>query len=603
MRFVAIVHLNTVKWKAQHSVILILLFGMFWQLFSLEYYKEHNHIRGDGLAYYSYLPANFIYGDPSNRFYADLEAFEQQKYWLNEGKDGAYLPKMTLGLALLWSPGYTLAHVLAPVFGYERDGWSIPYRLSILLSGMLALILGAILTFKVLQHYFSDFIGGVSVLLLVFATHLLHYGVSEVSMSHVYTFALVAGFIHCFEGWRREGGLGNLTSLGFLLGMIVLIRPTNGIIAIYPLYFLLTGEVAWKRLLHAGTILAIIAASAPLLLQAAFWKITTGDWIYYSYTEESIYWLNPHIWEGLFSYRNGWLVYTPIFLLLIPGYWALRKVAPRFGQASLMVLVLHTYITLSWWCWYYGDSLSIRPMADLYPMFAISIAAGIWQVSRWKAGIALGTAIAVLLLTYNNVLFIKHYNTGKLTGSTMSKEAFWSLFLQPEAPSHLDLTLAYHQPDNERLRLGLDERSVPDTTIIEQFRLDIPSTRTMPVKPSKEYGKSINVNNINFNTAQDEYIRLKLAFDFESAEDHPHFVMDFKHGEQSLKYQALNIEDLNLPAGRTERYIYLTWRRTDPADVRLNCYPWNRSKAAGSITLLSVDKVHIAYPDVRVKQD
>lgn len=585
------------KWKAVHTVLLIVLLGMLGQLFSLEFYKTHNHVRGDGLAYYSYLPASFVYHDPTNRFFAELEDYEQQKYWLNPGKDGAYLPKMTMGVALLWTPGYAIAHVLAPLLGYPQDGWSVPYRLSILLSGMIALLLGVYLTFMILRRWFSDFISGLTVLLIVFATHLLHYGVSEVSMSHIYTFALVAGFIHCFEAWRSGGKAYHLISTGFLLGIIVLIRPTNGIIALYPLYLLVMGVVSWSRLLSIQTLIAALAGFLPILLQMLFWKATTGSWIYYSYTEEAIYWLNPHLLEGLFSYRNGWLLYTPIFFLLIPGHWALRKVAPRFGQASLIVLILHTYITLSWWCWYYGDSLSIRPMADMYPMFAIALAGGLWQVSKWPRWISVLTVIAIVLVTYNNILFIKHYNTGKLTGSTMSKAAFWSLVGRSNAPTHLDFTLAYHQPDTDRLRKGLEERQAPDTTRIMLVAMPENLSKPIPVRPEKEYGRSIRIDQTNFFTSQDEYIELVFRFNLEDEVGLPTLIMSFEHDDQSMQYHALDLTDLGRSLNGTIERFYLQWKRTEQTEPVLKIYPWNRSKARGNITLQAVNKVRIAYPE------
>lgn len=76
----------------------------------------------------------------------------------------------------------------------------------------------------------------------VFGSNLFYYRVGELSMSHVYSFAFVAGFLLFAKRRIKKLSTSNLLLASLFLGIIILIRPVNGIIVLF-LPFLAESQV------------------------------------------------------------------------------------------------------------------------------------------------------------------------------------------------------------------------------------------------------------------------------------------------------------------------------------------------------------------------
>ncbi len=91
--------------------------------------------------------------------------------------------------------------------------------------------------------------------------------------------------------------------------------------------------------------------------------------------------LQPHMYTP-----NGYSMVYSLFLILsdifytIVGLIYLRNFVP-----ILLLFTLFTYVIFSWWCWWYGGGLSIRPMIDVYCIFAIGLAAFIHTILQAKS--------------------------------------------------------------------------------------------------------------------------------------------------------------------------------------------------------------------------
>ena len=92
--------------------------------------KWNNPIAWDAFGYYLYLPATFIWDDPVLKDFSPVEKINQKYHntvtYYQGGKTttGNWMIKYTMGEAVLEAPFYFIAHVLAPKFNYEADGFS-----------------------------------------------------------------------------------------------------------------------------------------------------------------------------------------------------------------------------------------------------------------------------------------------------------------------------------------------------------------------------------------------------------------------------------------------------------------------------------------------
>ena len=116
------------------SSLAVFLAGAIWlvTLLGSEKWQDSNSIKDDVISYYSYLPALFIYQDISFGFTGVLPEKRTTKIWLNTDSG---IPKMTIGLSVMYSPFFLMAHGYSKMFGIP-NGYSAPYHLMLLFGYM-----------------------------------------------------------------------------------------------------------------------------------------------------------------------------------------------------------------------------------------------------------------------------------------------------------------------------------------------------------------------------------------------------------------------------------------------------------------------------------
>lgn len=186
------------------SRYIIYFFAVVLLLYSanIKWSKKHfkDTILSDGKGYYVYLPAVFIYHDLGFSFVDEIEKtyydtntkYDFRSYW--EGK--AY-SKYSVGVALLLSPFFIIAHLLSLLLGYSADGYSQPYTIAVCIGALFYLLLGLTYLKKLLSLYkIGDTATVVAITSITFGTNLFYYTIVEPSMSHVYSFAFIAMFLY-----------------------------------------------------------------------------------------------------------------------------------------------------------------------------------------------------------------------------------------------------------------------------------------------------------------------------------------------------------------------------------------------------------------------
>ena len=252
-------------------------------------------------------------------------------------------------------------------------------------------------------------------------------------MSHVYSFAFVAGFVFFIKRYFEKTASRDIILASIFLGIIILIRPVNGlIIGLIPFLAgsyssLKRGFLALKKHFLALIISAIVCC-AIVSIQLFIYKIQTGSFFIYSYDGEGFNFLNPQIFDFLFSYKKGLFVYTPMCFLALFGLIPLYKKS-RFQFYSLVAfLIVVTYVLSSWWCWYYGGSFSTRVFVEYLPVFALLLAISLQYIKEKVAKIAIRSFIVVLIVVCQVQTF--QYRYYEIHWAEMTKEMYWDVFLR-----------------------------------------------------------------------------------------------------------------------------------------------------------------------------
>lgn len=397
-------------------------------------------INSDGCGYYAYLPQVFVHKTKHFEFHDVIQKrYPTSKFFqgLSPGKGKEMHDKYFVGTAVCMAPLFLIADQITRWSGGVADGYSILYEVSVLLSAIAFWLLGVISLFVLLKRMgISNFPILVVIVGITFATNLNFYIVYDIAFSHAFTFGLVAFFVLQCHYYVENSNVKHLIWIGFLIGLIVLIRPTNGIVLlIFPFLFSSFQEF-WNRLKFMfaqqkiGLFIALCCFAGLLFLQC--WNIYSqhGYWGFNAYSAEGFdFLLNPQIREVLIGFRKGFWVYTPYMILIIPSFVVLYKSNRYLFWGILLVTTLFIYIMASWWCWYYGGSLGMRPLIDIYAIFAIPLVMMVAKLRKIGTLLILvftgGMIYFNLTLNYQMLHSILHF-------SEMNKDRFFQVFLQTD---------------------------------------------------------------------------------------------------------------------------------------------------------------------------
>jgi len=427
--------------------------------FDLKLWDQENKIfYSDVLYYYSYLPATFIHHDLALDFVKKDPAKYRNKFWPRPSPNGKLMAKMSMGVSFLYAPFFFIGHIAAHVYDYEPNGFSKPYRFALAMSAIFYLAIGLFYLRKILKIYFSEWITALTCLSVVIGTNLLHYTTTEPTMSHTYVFSATTIFIYFLIKWFENPTYKNTILLGLLTGLITLIRPTNIIILIFILLYKVYSWSSFKdRIIslikkYKLILLMILAFLIVWIPQMLYWKYVTGHYIYYSYEGEGFFFDNPQIISGLFSYRKGWLLYTPIMVFALIGIPFLFRKQKEFFLPVLLYTILNIYIVLSWWSWWYGGGFGLRAFIDSYVILAIPLAAFLSWCFNQKIIFRILTIIVIFTFIWFNHFQTRQYYYGAIHWDSMTKAAYWNSFgrIHPT----IEFRELLEQPDYEAAKQG-----------------------------------------------------------------------------------------------------------------------------------------------------
>lgn len=426
-----------------------------------------NILSWDTFGYHLYLPATIIHGDPGisdpSWVAAAKETYQGTGtlYQISQLPNGRWVDKYPMGLAMLWSPFFLMAHAMAGFMDYPQDGFSAPYQWGLITAALLFMLAGLLLTRKVLLSCFSDDQTAASIVLLVLATNYLHQATQGTGMPHIFLFTLGAAVLHLTVLWCRDRRIRHALLLGVVLGLMVASRPTEIVWVLVPLSYGASLEQGWGPWLKAlwsrrgQYMLMALASTAVCMPQLIYWKWMTGHWFYMSYNNpgEGFELIHPYIREVLFSFRKGWFLYTPVMLIATVGIAALWSKARDYRWPVLLFVVNNVYLVGSWSCWWYADSFGQRAFVQSYAIMIIPLAASIvWLVQRrsmWRlSGIAVLAACAVL-----NLFQTWQIDHGIIHTSRMTWPAYRSAWLSLSVPDGQDRLLLFGRSyDGENAR-------------------------------------------------------------------------------------------------------------------------------------------------------
>lgn len=324
--------------------------------------------------------------------------------WAHILDNGNSISLFSMGVAMLMLPFFMLGALAAHLLGYPVDGYSIPFEFAQYAATAAYTALGCKLLFHALRRRFSPWVAMVSALTVYAATNLFFYSTHETGMSHAYAFFLFAWLFYLTVRMVEQPRADRFIALFICAALIILVRQLNAVALLFPLLYgaplkeaLLT-RLRWIRGFPVAAISGLILALALIAPQLLYWQLVTGETFVFTYGKkgEGFNWVEPHLWEVLFSHQNGWFIYTPLMLLTMAllVWLAVRNV--RDMRLVLIIWAITWYVYSSWWSWWLGGSFGHRGFIEHYAFLSLPLA---WGLERLVGRGAVARDLALVGLT------------------------------------------------------------------------------------------------------------------------------------------------------------------------------------------------------------
>jgi hypothetical protein len=424
--------------SAIKPTVLVLLFAIIFSLSTFEYWQTWKKGQGspftwDVELYYSYLPATFIHQDLSFNY--------SDKLPMQKLPNGNKNPKYTCGMAIMYAPFFLMGHKIAINQKNSLDGYSEPYATMIHFGSIFYVMLGLFFLRKVLLLFYSENISALLLFISFFGTNLFFYTLREGEYTHGYLFFLVSVFLYLLIKWHAIPKQSTSIFLGLVIGLITLIRPTDCLFFIIFLFYGVTGKETFKTrmqlfLTHKWKLLTMVLFGFLMLSpQLIFWKIHMGSFLFFSYNNEGFFWGDPKIVEVLFSYRKGWLVYTPVMAFSIIGIFYMKHYVREIRFGLILFFILNLYVISCWWCWWYGGGFGMRALVETYPLMLLPLGAFLQKLFSGNSTSVLltsikkyGILVCIMFFVCLNIIQTYQCKMDMIHFDSMKKATYWLVF-------------------------------------------------------------------------------------------------------------------------------------------------------------------------------
>lgn len=559
----------------------------------------------DVFGYYLYLPSLFIYDDLSLEkmpIYEGLvDKYENtgSLYQITSNDEGENVLRYPIGWALLYFPFFFIGHAIASFTAFPADGLSLPYQYAVGYGSLLFAIGGLYFFRKFLLSFFSDRITALLLVLVVLGTNYLHLTTKLSVLPHNHLFALFAAFCWLTYKWHNSPRFSYAFFIGLCGGLMTVSRPSTVLVFLVPLLWGIGNWHEFKGKMQSvfltyryHLLILLIGVLVPGMFQMVYWKLYAGSWIFYSYQDPAVGLdlLAPHPFKFLFSFRGGWLIYTPLVVVFLAGFFFKSQKHHRGLLLPILVyLLLHIYVTSSWTIWWYGADYSQRPMAETYVLLALPMGWLLEYLSNKRIWIQTSIGILIIALVginlfhrwqlYNDILYGSRMTMDyylKVMGKTYVKDKWKEHLLVKRTVSGEDQMPDSLLDKGRKIAAITFEKSqnVKDTS---KLRKGKKGNTKLYMDSSVKFTKAIT---LPFHKITDSYyawlsVHAKVT-PLEPIKDKPLFlVVHFEHEGRSYKYRVEKLTNVEKGETVTLSKDYLTPHPRSKSD-NLKTYIWNR---------------------------
>ena len=316
--------------------------------------------------------------------------------------------RQTLGVNVSTLPPFAIAHLVARRYGMPTTGLRMVYLMSVFVWGVFLLICSMFVLYSFLRKFYDSSVVITTLAFIIGASYYVDLWQVFGQLTHIYLLFLHACLLMLCHDYFYEPSSKKGVLLGFILGMLVLIRPAEILLLLLPLFWMLGGRLShlktklfhliknYKAYLWAlGTFLLLI------YLQLSYWWEMSDQAFVFNYQVIVVDFSWNKVINIFLGIDAGMILFSPILILMALGFLTLKGMARRNIFALTYSILALSYIAIALLFWWNNGDNSIEFLFQIYPFLALPFAGMIEYAFPHKVKIFTLTGVLFLLVYIN----------------------------------------------------------------------------------------------------------------------------------------------------------------------------------------------------------
>jgi hypothetical protein len=282
----------------------------------------------------------------------------------------------------------------------------------------------------------------------------------------------------------------------------------------------------------------------------------------------------PYLPKVLFSFRKGWLIYTPVMIFSIIGFYFLAAKNPFIFYSTFLFFLVSLHIASSWSIWWGGESFGQRSMISAYPLLALPFGYFIGWLIKKKGYIKIPLFLLLSFFLLMNLFQTWQFQTGILDASRMTREYYGAVFGAFNKVKDAEKKLLVEYPDPYRETLYMENPFTRKTLVQYDFEKPDPANSTyitnkvarsghfsMILNDKHQFSPGFTDTLMKLSKRDDAWIKLSAYVYFLTEKDvnGTNLVITGNHKNNAYKYKALSLEKEDLKPGHWNK-VELDWQ-------------------------------------------